>query len=77
MRRDCGECPVFEVKPRAREDLAIALGRGVADGVRQINRGRAGFDGRLGDFFQKIQFSAAGIFGGKFDIAGVGQSLFN
>jgi len=77
-----GEGDVFladdgELFDQVREDFAVALGRGIADGVREINRRGAGLDGGLGDLFQEIEFGAAGIFGGEFDIAGVGQGLFN
>src|SRR6267142_60038 len=62
---------------QVRENLAVAFGRGVADGVGEIDRRGAGLDGGLGDLFQEIELGAAGIFGREFDVAGVGQGLLN
>ena len=50
------------------EDIAVPGGRGVTDGVRQIDGRRAGFDGGERDFFEKFQFGSARILGREFDV---------
>src|SRR5207249_909270 len=75
-----GEDDVFgadggELPDQVGEDFAVAVGRGVADGVREIDCGGAGFDSGVDDFFQEIQLGAAGVFGGEFDVGGVFQRL--
>ena len=69
---DHGE-PAHEVS----EDLAVAAGGGVADGVGEVDGGRAGLDDGGDDLLEELQLCAAGVFGGEFDIAGELQRLFD
>ncbi len=50
------------------EDFTVGFGRGIADGVGQIYRRRAGLHGGVDDLFQKIQLRPAGVFGREFNI---------
>ena len=49
---------------------AQVFGRGVADGVRQVDRRRAGGDGRLDDAAQEIAIAARGVLRRKLHIVG-------
>ena len=48
-----------------------AFGRGVADGVGQVDRRRAGLDRGLHDLLQELHLRAAGVLGGELDVVGV------
>ncbi len=50
-----------QLRQQVREDLAVARGRGVADGVGQIDRRCPGLDGGLDDLLQELQLRPARI----------------
>ena len=54
---------------------AVFARRGIAHGVRQIDRGGAGTDGGAHDFKQKLELGAAGVLGGELHILGIGFGL--
>src|SRR5579862_1408275 len=49
-------------------DRAVLVGHGVADGVRNVDGRRAGFDGGFDDFAQKFRLRSAGVFWTEFDV---------
>ncbi len=58
---------------------AVLRGHGVADGVRNIERGGAGIDGRLQHFAEEVGVGAGGVLGRKFHViaerTGVGHAV--
>ena len=59
------------------DDLGIVRWDGVADGVGNVQRRRAGLDRLLDDFGQEIEFGASGVFGGEFHVFDVAASALN
>src|SRR6204780_5216661 len=62
---------------RGSENLAIFLGRGVADGVREVDDIRASFGGGSNDFDQEVAIGAAGGFRGKLHVFAVLAAVKN
>ena len=59
------------------DDQAKFVWNGIADGIRNINSAGAGFDGRFHDPAQVINWCAAGIFTGEFDIVGITTGMLD
>ena len=50
------------------DDGGVWLGHRVADGVGDVERGRAGLDGLLDDLGEEIEFGAGGVLGRELDV---------
>src|SRR4051794_26843011 len=57
-----------ELFDQVAEDLAIGFRRGVADGVGEVDRRRAGLDRRLRDLLEEFQLRSAGVLGAELDV---------
>ena len=54
------------------EDGGVLLGRGVADGVGDVDGGGSGLDGDGDDLDEEVGVGAGGVFGGELDVVGEG-----
>ena len=54
-----------------------SFGRGVADGVGNVDGARAGGHHGLGDLFQKIGIGARAVFGGELDVVHMAARQFD
>ncbi len=52
------------------ESGSVLFGRGVADGVGDVDRGGTGLDGNADDLDEEVGIGAGGVFGGEFDVVG-------
>ena len=61
----------------AADQRAVFLGRGIADGIGNIDRAGAGGDHGLGDLFQEIGFGARAVLGGELHVVHVSARQFD
>ena len=54
------------------EGGGVLVGRGVADGVGDVDGGRSGLDGDGDDLDEEVGVGAGGVFGGELDVVGEG-----
>ncbi len=59
------------------EGGGVLLGRGVADGVGDVDGGGAGLDGDGDDLDEEVGVGAGGVFGGELDVVGEGAGEAN
>ena len=50
---------------------AYWVGRGVADGVGDVDRGRPGLDGGLDDLAEEVELGPRGVLGAELDVRAV------
>ena len=63
---------MFGTRSLQRADHAGVLrGHGVADGVGDVDRRRAGLDRRLDDLAEEVELGAGGVLGGELDVVAV------
>src|SRR6185312_11797335 len=55
----------------AADQLAVLIGRGVADGIRDVDGAGSGGDYGAGDLFEIFGVGAGSVFGGEFDVIDV------
>ncbi len=58
MHRESDAIDAPHVLAKVAEQLGKLIGNGVTDGVRNVHRGRPGFDHRLYDLSEELQLSA-------------------
>lgn len=72
VRADDGLVDVRHILLERVDDLEVMSRCGIADGVGDVDRGRAGGDGFLDDFAEKIELRACSVFGGELDVIAEG-----
>ena len=68
---DDGLADVRHALAEGADDAGVLGGRGVADGVGDVDRGRAGLDGGLDDLAEEVDLGARGVLGAELDVAAV------
>ena len=64
--------PMFGTRSRrVRITRGVLGGRGVADGVGDVDRGRAGLDGGLDDLAEEVDLGPGGVLGAELDVGAV------
>ena len=71
VRADDRLADVADAFPERANHGRILGGRGIADGVGDVDGGRTGLDGRLDDFAEEIELGPGGVLGGKLDVGAV------
>jgi hypothetical protein len=61
----------------AADQFAIFVGRGVADGIGNVDGARSGGDNGFRNLFEIIGIGAGAVFGGEFDVIDVGARQFD
>jgi hypothetical protein len=73
MDADDGVLDVRDVVEEILDERAVFVRRGVADGVGDIDRGRAGFDDGLRHLSQELRLGARGVLGRELDVLAVAE----
>ena len=71
VRADDRLADVTDAFPQRANHSRILGGRGIADGVRDVDGGRTRLDGRRDDFAEEIQLGPGGVLGRKLDVGAV------
>ena len=61
-----------DARANSAEDGGVFVGRGVADGVGDVDGGGAGLDGDCDHLDEEVGVGAGGVFGGELDVVGEG-----